>query len=456
MRRLTKETRRKRISGVSAARAGWMPLLFVLALGGLSSCSQIIVGVDACFSPDSTLVAYVCSDQWDLPLPPEMPTIRSKVSVRWSRLNRPDEYQVADIGVFGRDWGGWFVANRIHSVFSPDNRYLAVASPRQLHLLDCLTKEHRILTGPGEVVTSLVWLSADQLAYVSCSLNRGGHRETSSTCFWLQRVDQSYVDRELIFSQQGSQNCPEKGLNVAEWPREHWAPDRRFILFRADGFQGDLKLLNVEERTVRVIAPGSHKFEGISWKSDGSAAACVGFSRTGSMLAFVIDPRTGEKFDFSDEFNRAFGDDCKYATPPMFRLWTPDDQYLVVNSLGKGGCLVKPRPWELVRVAELFVDRLVKNGPRVSGEDSSERLPWAHWLPVKGWVKIWVQRLGPDYPRGMDYFVNYSNLYFVPFGDSWAPGGGWQVTPNGRHAVKLESPCRLTVRKLTLAAPSAR
>jgi hypothetical protein len=455
MRGLIKEKRRKREPGVSAARIGRAPLLFLLAVGGFTSCSQIAVGVSVCFAPDSALVAYVCDDQWNLPLPPEMPTIRSKVSVRWSRLDRPDRYQVADIGVFGRNWGGYPVADRIHSVFSPDNRYLAVACPRQLHLLDCQTKAHRILTGPSEVVTSLLWMSADQLAYASCTLNSGGQSGTTSTRLWLQRVDQSYVDRELIFSQQGSQNCPEKGLNVAEWPREHWSPDRRFVVFRAGGFQGALMLLNVEERTASVIAPGSHKFDGISWKSDGSAAACVGFSRTGPVLAFVIDPRTGEKFDFSDEFTRAFGDDSKYATPPMFRLWTPDDQYLIVNSPSKGGCLAKPRPWELVRVAELFVDRLIKKEPRVSEGDSSDRLPWADWLPVKGWVKMWIRDPGTGYNRGMDYFVNYSNLSFVPFGVSSAPGAGWRVTPNGKHAVKLESRCKLIVRELTLAPPGA-
>lgn len=229
--------------GVPAVRVGWMPVLLLSALGCLSSCSYIAAGADVCFSPDSSLVAYVCADQWDLPLPPEMPTIRSKVSLRWSRLNQPEDYQAADIGVFGRDWGGWFVVSRIHSAFSPDNRYLAVACPRQLRVLDCQTREQRALTGPGEVVTSLVWLTADRLAYASCFRDGSGERGAACTSFWQQKVDGSDFDRELIFSQQGPHCCPEKRLSVAEWPRERWSPDRRFVLFRAEGFRGDLTLL---------------------------------------------------------------------------------------------------------------------------------------------------------------------------------------------------------------------
>jgi len=97
----------------------------------------------------------------------------------------------------------------------------------------------------------------------------------------------------------------------------------------------------------------------------------------------------------------------------------------------------------------------MKDGSLVPAEDGSERLPWVHWLPVKGWVKTWVQHQGPGYRRGMDYFVDYSARSFVPFGDSSTPGGGWQVTPNGKHAVKLESPCKLIVRELTLPSLGA-
>lgn len=425
----------------------WM----VLAASG---CSYMTSGGDVWFSEDGTMAVYVCARQWDLPLPPEVPTIRSKIWVRWCKLTKPRQYRTVEIGVFGKDWGGWDVKNRVHPIFSPDNRYLAVACPRQLVILDCLAQQRRILTGPDEVVTSLIWLDEGELAYASCTKSPGRRHVGTSTNFWRQGVDQSPEDRTLIFSHENSNSCPEKGLSLSEWPRERWSPDRRFVLFRAQGFRGDLTLVDVVEGTSRVIAAGGYNFEGISWKSDGSAAACVGFSTSVPMMAFLIDPRTDERQDFSEEFNKAFGSNSRFSAPRIPPQWTPGDQYLVVNDSETGGCLVRPHPWAIIPVAKRLVDHLTKDSSIVLAEEYRNRLPWIFWQPAKGWVRVWVQLQEQGYRRATEYWVDYSGRSFVPVEEPSAPGGGWKMTPDGKHAVKLERHDKLIVRALLLPNPS--
>jgi len=432
----------------------WAALMFLLALVSLSGCSYLAGGGEVTLSTDGSLAAYISARQWDLPLPPECPTIRSTVRLRWCNLTRPEDYHEIEIGVFGRDWGGWNVKNRVHPVFSPDNRHLAVACPRRLRVVDCATRKERTLTGPREVVTSLMWLDKDVLAYASCCPDLKGQREKTPLNFWRQGVDQSYEERSLIFSQDQPSGCPGKGLGAIEWPMERWSPDGRFVLFSSEGYQGDLKLLDVASGTARVIASGGYTFQGISWKSDGSAAACVGFSRKAPVAAFVIDPRTGEKDDFSEDY-QAFARDSGSSQPVLAGLWAPGDQYLVVNHLRMGGCLVSPRPWKLIPVAKLVIGELLKDRSLALAEDPNERLPWVFWQPVQGWVKVWVQFQEQGYRRGMDYVVDYSGRSRVLLGKSDAPGAGWKLTPDGERAVKLEPPDKVIVRGLTLPLPDS-
>ena len=411
-------------------------------------------GADVSFSADGTLAAYSCAKRWDLPLPPETPTIRSRVWVRWCELSRPEAYHDIEIGVFGRDWGGWNVENLVHTAFSPDNRYLAVVSPRHLLLIDRETGEQRTLTHPDEVVTSLTWLDKQQLGFASCTPKTDAGKRSSVVHFWRQRISPSSSARELILSQERSDRCPDKGLGRHEWPRERWSPDGSFVLFSTESFPGDLMLLDVAAGTARSVALRGFRFEGISWKADGSAAACVGLSRKGSMIAFVIDPRTGEKVDFSDEFNGAFSEHPTVTAPSLARLWTPDNQFVIVNSLTKGGCLVKPRPWELIPTSRRFIDRIARDGSHVLAEDRHERAPWVFWQPTRGWVRIWVQFQEQGYRRGMDYLVDHSGRTLVPLNDSSAPGGECWITPDGNRVVTRDRTNKLVVRQLTVPSLS--
>lgn len=433
----------------SGCRLGLLQVLLSAFLS-LTGCSYMTSGGEICLSPDGTWAAYVSARQWDLPLPPECPTIRSQIWIRWCKLDRPKDYQEVEIGVFGKEWGGWWPTNRVHSAFSPDNRHLAVACPRTLRVIDCATKAERIITGPDEPVTSVVWLDNDRFAYVSCSNVAQGKKRGSLIRFWQQHIDRDPSDRMLIFSHSEPHACLEKGLGSTEWPKERWSPDGKFVLFRGEGFRGDLNLLDVDAGTAKTIAPSGYRYEQISWKCDGSEAVCVGFKQTSPLVALVIDPRTGAKHDFSDEFNRAFRSDSQYSSPPMSRWWTPGDEYVIVNDPKMGGCLVSPRPWKLIPVAQLCVDRLTKEGLQVFAEGPGPKLPWIFRQPAAGWVRAWVQFQEPGYLRGKDYLVDYSGRLLVPVADSSAPGGGWKLTPDGKRAVKLEGAGNLLVREVTL------
>lgn len=439
-----------RLSKAFRKNPKWLAIMLVVLPMSFSGCSYMAGGGEVTLSTDGNFAAYICAWQWDLPLPPECPTIRSAVRLRWCNLTRPEEYHEIEIGVFGRDWGGWNVKNRVHPVFSPDNRYLAVACPRRLRVVECATRKERTLTGPGEVVTSLVWLDKDVLAYASCCPDLKGQREKTPLNFWRQGVDQSYEERSLIFSHEQPSGCPEKGLGAIEWPRERWSPDGKFVLFSGEGYRGVLQLLDIASGKARVIATDGYAFQGVSWKSDSSAVACVGFSRKAPMSAFVLDPRTGEKDDFSEDFNRAFAGDSGSSQPVLAGLWASGDQYLVVNDLRMGGCLVSPRPWKLIPVTRLFIEQLAGDSSPPLAEDQKERLPWVFRQPFPGWLKVWVQFQEKGYRRGMDYVVDYSGRSRVLLGKSDAPGAGWKLTPDGKRAVKLEPPDKIVVRELTL------
>jgi len=445
--------RRRPLGRHSNHRAGYAnlftPMLVVLVMA-VSGCSYMTLGPEISLSSDSTLAAYLCARQWDLPLPPECPTVRSKVWVRWCALDRPQDYQEVEIGDYGKDWGGWFVTNRIHYAFSPDGVRLAVASPRDLRVIHCATGTWRTLTGPDEVVTSFIWLDNEQLAYASCQIGTDKQRK-SNTYFYRQRIDQSSHERRLIFAEDAG-SFPEKGLGATEWPRERWSPNGVYVLYRTEGFRGDLKLLDVVAKTATVIAPRDYNFEGIAWKSDSSEAVCVGSKHGLPARAFLINARTLERHDFNEEFNAYFATDSKYYAPRIVSDWTPGDLYIIANDGKKGGCLVNPRPWKVIPIARVLIDRIVREGTLVLPEDQTVRLPWISWQPAKGWVTSSVAFLDKGYPRAMDFLVDYSGRFFVTLNESSMPGGGWKITPDGKRAVMLTSPDRLIVRELSLPA----
>ena len=168
------------------------------------------------------------------------------------------------------------------------------------------------------------------------------------------------------------------------------------------------------------------------------------------MVAFVIDPRTGERQDCSEEFNKAFGSTGRFSPPRIPPLWTPGDQYVIANDSETGGCLVRPHPWKIIPVAKRLIDHLAKDSSIVLAEEYKNRLPWIFRQPAKDWVRVWVLLQEQGYRRAIDYWVDYSGRTFVPVEDSPTPGGGWKITPDGKHAVKLESHDKLIVRELSL------
>jgi len=244
-------------------------------------------------------------------------------------------------------------------------------------------------------------------------------------------------------------------LGATSWPRERWSPDGAYVLFKTQGFRGDLKLLDVATGATRVIAPRDYNIEGISWKSDSSEVVCVGSKRGSPARAFVINPRTLEKQDFSAEFNTFFGSDSGDYSPNIAPIWTPGDQYFIVNGGRKGGCLVNPRPWKVIPVARLLIHELDREGPLVSAEQATVRLPWISWQPARGWVKVGVQIPDKGYLRRKEYLVDYSGRVFVPLDESPAPTSEWTITPGGKQAVGLANSGRLIVRGISLPSLDA-
>jgi len=113
----------------SYAVVRWAVVGCILAL--YAGCTYLSQSHVVEFSPDGRFFAYVIARQWDLPLPPEMPTIRSTVYVMWRALSEGSKTQRVKIDSFGREFGYWG-KDRVHLAFAPDSRHLSVVSPRRL------------------------------------------------------------------------------------------------------------------------------------------------------------------------------------------------------------------------------------------------------------------------------------------------------------------------------------
>jgi hypothetical protein len=428
---------------------GWA--FFILAaIPALQGCSAIGSSKEVQFSPDGSLAAVAIARLWDLPTPPEPYTIRTDTYVAWRPLDNPSAGHSVGLGSYGREFGS-FVVDAIHPVFSPDSKRLAVAGPSGLSVVDIASREQTMLSLPGELVTSFVWLGDEEIGYVAHSNRRGKWGNVSDRTFRRQNIRESADRSVAIFSQDGFRACPPRGVSSIEWPLESWSPNGRYVLFMDQIHGGRFHLMEVAGGTVTPIGSTGVNYNAVSWHPDESKVLCVNSTRKGRREVLLVHPATGEIVDLSEKFMEAFGRDFR-STPRIPRLWTADGRYVIVNELERGGCLVSPDPWAVIPVAKLFMGLFKEADGRPLFQADTQRLPWLSRQPAAGWVKVWVQLDAGGRPQGRDFAVNYEGTRYVPLGESHAPGGGWTITPDGRHVVVFAGAGVMTVQSIKLGA----
>jgi hypothetical protein len=384
------------------------------------------------FSPDGSVVAYLFwTVSQRVPLGPTPSATAESVGIRWCLSRNPLQQKEVTIDSAKLNGKVIYLDHRVHMVFSPDSRNLGVVSGKGIQLLDVTSGAVRTIVDGSQRVTSLGWLSKNQIVYGLMS--QPGHSlcrrditrpDAQPEVFHRGPADPGRVELSGV----GIEGYPDT------WPTEYWSHAGHYCA-AWNGSQFSL----VEVATGRVRACGGRRdvrpeVVAMSWKRDDSGVLLLSGDRDSGYQALVVDPRTGETLDFSGDFNGAFGsetlDHALYRpgdTAPATQ-WTADGQYFVVNAFKKNaGFLVRPRPWELIPVGERS-GILLRNKPRYQVEIYPTSIP--------GWV--WSQPGSANCASLVDY--QGTRIMPVSLGGQAviSPEGNWiaaAVLPSGGVVV---------------------
>lgn len=402
-------------------------LLTVFAVVGLTGCTGEEPG-GIQFSPDGSTIAYTYVKRIDLPLPPELPTIYSTVYLQWCRSDQLKECRSLKIDSYGKSYGS-FVQGTFLMMFSPDSKQLAVKSPRYLEVVDLTTMTRRRLTGPDEPVGAIGWLSDHEMVYSVFKKPSAGEKSYgASHQIFRHTLREPPGRRSLLFEQ-----------NNYEGPHHDYvSPTGEYVVFISGYLKQQFMLLNVLTGEVNVLTEEPAQCQKASWKPDGSCVFCLS-----SREAVLWYPQEGRKKDLSEDYDKSFRRIIPYY-PDIDERWTPDGEYVVINSTKTGGCLVRPDPWQVVPVGKRLVDYLEQTENLRVHRDSSDDYPYVYIQPYPGWTRIWVQIATDKKPvipgqtvvlEPRCYLVDYEATRFLPMPPSDTPGGGWSLSPGGGKIV---------------------
>ncbi len=401
-------------------------VLFAAALGS-NGCKWTSTPADLHFSEDGTMVAFSLAECWDLPLPPEMPTFRTVPYARWCKMNSPRDCETIKLPSSRSDYG-YYIVNDIVPIFSPDSRRLAIISPDGLLLADVESGKYKKISLAQEEVKTARWIENDELGYAAHTTRRGKYDDVIDLTFWRQKIDQPANTRTEIHRE----------LGIDNYPNEYWSPGGKHVIFVYHGYYaGQFRMLDIATGKATELGSPGIMSKGVSWKPD-STAAVIHSQIKGDLPVEVllVELETGETIDLSERFQETFGNDLPSIDP----LWTADGLYLVVNSLELGGCLVRPEPWEVIRLSKRIVERFYTKDNWLD-----ERLPWISRQPAPGWIRVWA----PSRKReSLQLAVDYQGKNHFTIGPNSTPGGGWILTPDATRAVRLNKSAKPEVVKV--------
>ena len=349
--------------------------------------------------------------------------------VRWRIISQPFGLKSVKVYSYTGDSPSGYIEGMHPSIkFSPDSRRLAVLAHGILSCIDLETARLWPLAPPDERVTTFSWIGPDEIAYVGRPHNRE---------FFRHKIDAPPDTREVIHAGAGP------ALQGIFFPNEHWSPRGRFVVYKLLG--RGFELLEVHTGLVRSFEASPTPLLQVSWKPDESAVLCVSCDENRSPRAAVlIDLRTGESLDLSEQYASAFSDPRRTELDPA---WTPDGKYFIVNTWSGGGFLVQPNPWRIIPVGERLVGVLGgRFSPDRGNEPPRNPPPSVHSFPVAGWIKVLA--------GGKEYAVDYALEHYVRLG-GWASQRNFPKivsSPKGDRTFELAPFGGIKVRSLDLAA----
>jgi hypothetical protein len=370
------------------------------------------------FSPDGKLLVhftFTWSALWGTPVESD-----EMASISWRKVDKPQVVRSASIERIAPGRQQRPPSEKVHAVIAPDSAHVAVISPNYLTVVDLRTGQSSRVTPHGERVTSVAWLNASEVVYAAHTQPRGKEPKSWTRTIYRQRIDQPWKKRIEVYREFDVVTGAD---DFIRWGLESWSPDGRWVIFASPYFDGLFDLLDVETGRRRPLSKADGLSNSVAWRSDSSAALCVGGSWP--MEAVLVPTDGGPIVDLSDRFAETFGD-----YPPILEpLWTADNEYVAALDYRLRGCLVRPDPWEVLHVAEWVKANDDPRRPR--------RLGQVRLVPVPGYVLVANEEADfevVNYCRREAYHVEAIAAFWLT--DDWA----W--SPDGMHLARNREPSR--------------
>ncbi|HOX38132.1 MAG TPA: hypothetical protein PL033_09100 [Candidatus Brocadiia bacterium] len=352
------------------------------------------------FSPDSRIVAYITESVVDLPTPPELYTIRWKYMAHWFPAESPEKRRSIFLDSFGRKEHRNTCECKL--LFSTDAKRLAVIGPRKLTIVDLASGKSVVLTKADEMPTGAAWSSLDEITYVT----HGNHNGRYGTVFDRRVFAENVTERKRrqLFEQ----------FDCETWRGESLSPNGRWLVSMQNS-SDPIKLVDLSTGcATHEIVSKSIGFHA-SWKRDCSAVFILGHPAAGNPTkACLVKTGDGTVHDLSALFNEHFQEQLLCID----HLWTPSGDYVVINGGQGGGCLLRPEPFECIRLAKILC------------RDQDPSFGWIYQEPAAGWARFW----NPD----TDFASTYDGTQTVILGQSDSPGGGWILSPDGKYGMNFD------------------
>lgn len=407
-------------------------MLSMLTIATLGTGCTFGYASSPAFSPDSTMFAYLWQTETLAPIGPESVRMWQKVDLRWCAVDHPKRIRSLTIDTAGRESWDKKLDDYVQFSFSPDSSHVAVSTRGELFSIDLETRERKLLSAEGEIVSSFAWVADDEIGYMAYSnVRRTRDMDVADRVVWRQRVHRPLKERTAILRQDRTEVYLSYGGYSSS--SESWSPLGNYLTFLPSYVGAKHQLLVVATGQISSFAPHDIRVRDIVWKPDESAVACFGnvMSQTSwppKEALLLYEPATARTVDLTRSYESLGLGESVSVTE---KLWTDDGEYLVVNDTFEGGVgavLIRPRPWEVLQIGEHLRKRL---GPLPQWHGPISAQP----LGISGWV----QTAAID----VVYAYNYRDDELVELGE-W--GNAWiGISPDGSRVARLASRGKLTI-----------
>jgi len=366
------------------------------------------------FSPDGTHVCYIKENRIEETVVDGKILSRS-INLHWCSTSDPRKESSVYIDTMGLEYKG-FVNVGTEVRWSPDGARIGVLTRQKLSIVEVDSGgKSEIQDG---IITSFAWLSDGVLGYHTYRTmpDTGGRT--------IVRVELGIGRKTDVFTFPGQPKQSSIGSG-------HWSPCGRFLIVMAPAVGGRYQCVDIRDGTVKSFGQADAYDVGVAWTADSANAFCVS-NRVGPgdrYEAILLNPETGGTVDCTTGFQATFAG----RTPSIESLWTIDDEYVIINALRINGHLVRPHPWQVIRLGRMLAPEF---GPPT---ECTAINPWLFRLPVAGWVGVVPTGNCGNSP--VQYAADYSGQDVKPL----LQGYPCAISPDGITAAAIGKDGRVRI-----------